>query len=80
MDLPLTSLLGGVAVGLGCSGGRRVSIITVVTTALVPVTGIGLLIDTAVPAAVSAMAYAALAAGLATVARSTANTIRRRTR
>lgn len=78
VHFPLISVLGGVLVGLGCSGGRRVSTMAMVATALVPITGIGLLIDTPGPAAASAVLYVGLAAGAAVVTRRTANVIRRR--
>ena len=78
VHFPLISVLGGVLVGLGCGGGRRVLIMAMVATALVPITSIGLLIDTPGPAAASAVLYVGLATGAAVVARRTANVIRRR--
>jgi len=78
VHFPLISMLGGALVGLGCSGGRRVLIMAMVATALVPITGIGLLIDTPGPAAASAVLYAGLAAGTAVVARRVANVIGQR--
>ena len=64
--LPALSLIGGVSVGLACSGFRRAWFLAIIALCLVPAMAVAFLLDTPLRAAVAAGVYITIVATAAT--------------
>lgn len=64
--LPVLSLIGGVAIGLSCSGFRRAGFLAVLALCVIPAMAVAFLLDRPVIAAVAAGVYATIVAVAAT--------------
>jgi hypothetical protein len=64
--LPVLSLVGGVSVGLACSGFRRAWFLAIIALSLIPAMAVAFLLDTPLVAAVAAGVYMTIVATAAT--------------
>lgn len=64
--LPILSLIGGVAIGLACSGFQRAWFLAVIALSLIPAMAVAFLLDTPLVAAAAAGVYVVIVATAAT--------------
>jgi hypothetical protein len=64
--LPVLSLIGGMSVGLACSGFRRAWFLAIIALSLIPAMAVAFLLDTPLVAAVAAGVYMTIVATAAT--------------